>query len=54
MARTRTTTDPAKLRSYQIEGHALIEEKRIGLISEEEFTARHRELYDRLFGPKAA
>lgn len=49
MSRTRSTTAPAKLRVYQVQAMALAEEKRIGLLTEEEFTARHRELYDTIF-----
>jgi hypothetical protein len=54
MSRPRTTTDPAKLRTYQVLGTALAEEKRVGLLTEEEFTRRHRELYDDIFGEVAA
>jgi len=44
------TTYAAKLRTYQVLALALVEEKRLGLLAEAEFDARHRELTDTIFG----
>lgn len=43
-------TYAAKKRSYQVLAHALAEEKRLGLLSDEEFDKRHEELMRQIFG----
>lgn len=43
------TSYAAKKRTYQVLATALVEERRIGLITKEEFTKRHRELLADIF-----
>lgn len=44
------STQTQKKRTYQVLGMALAEEKRLGLLTEEEFSQRHRELLEDIFG----
>jgi hypothetical protein len=43
----------AKLRTYQVQMVALLEEKSIGLLTDDEFSKRHKELWDLAMGDKA-
>lgn len=43
----------AKLRTYQVAAMALVEEKSIGLLTDDEFNKRHKELWDLAMGDKA-
>ena len=47
------TSYAAKQRTYQVLATALLEEKRVGLLTEAEFTQRHKELIEDIFGKAA-
>lgn len=46
----KTETKAAKMRQYAVQGVALIEEKRLGLLTDDEFDKRARELWEMAVG----
>lgn len=46
----KTETKAAKLRQYAVQGVALIEEKRLGLLTDDEFDRRAKQLWEQAMG----
>lgn len=45
-----TESQRVRLRTYQVAAMALLEERKLGLLTEDEFSKRHKELWEQAMG----